>query len=143
LFDRELRVGELARLVAQEIDAIAALGSRRREARELLTLRQPTRAARPVALDHDFESPERVEQARLLAGLEQTLVLVLTVDLDQQRGELAQDPRRDRAMVDPGSRAAVGRERARQDELALRIALGAVDFVDRRARPLFRDRREV
>ena len=68
---------------------------------------------------------ERVEQQAMLAGVEQAGLRELAVHLDQQIAKLAQEPGADRDVVDEGAAAAVGVQRAAQDQLVGRhVVLG-------------------
>ena len=59
---------------------------------------------------------EGVEDVALRVGVEQRLGLVLAVEVHQERAELAEDRRGGRAAVDPGARAALGRDLAAHDD---------------------------
>ncbi len=67
---------------------------------------------------------EGIQQRELAGARQQRLVLVLAVDLDQQRGQFRELGHGRRAPVDPGARAAVGAQGAPQLALAAIVELG-------------------
>ena len=74
--------------------------------------RAPTRRASVVV------SGERVEQREVLRRIEQRLVLVLSVQIDERRAELAQRRGRRERVVDERAAAALRRDLAAHDDLA-------------------------
>ena len=67
-----------------------------------------------------------VEQGAVAARVEQAAIVMLAVDLDQQRAELAQQAGRDRLIVDEGAAAAVGLGDAADDERLAGLAVEPV-----------------
>jgi hypothetical protein len=64
---------------------------------------------------------EGVEGAAMGGRVEQALGLELAVDLDQRGAQFAQQPDRDRLVVDEGAAAAVGTDQPPQDQVALGV----------------------
>ena len=62
----------------------------------------------------------------MAAGVEQAAIVMLAVDLDQQRAELAQQRDRSRLVVDERAAAAVGADDSADDERLARLARQAV-----------------
>ena len=73
------------------------------------------------ALDAVRMLGEGVEQGELVLARQQGLMLVLTMDLDQEAGGFAQHRQRHRTVVEPGARAAVAAHDAAQAQLFLVI----------------------
>ena len=73
-----------------------------------------------------------VEQRAMAARIDQAAVVVLAVQLDQRRGELAQQRRADRLVVDPRPRSAIGPDPPPQDQRLARLEL---DFGLRQGQP--------
>ena len=96
-----------------------------------------------------IELAERIEQVAVALGVEQAAVVVLAVDLDRQRAEVAEQARGRRAAGDEGAAAAIALERPANDQ---RLAWRGFDpllpkqFMDRmtaRQFDLGRNRRTV
>ena len=107
---------DLGRLVLEQVDPAGQLARVDRQLRERGAVGAPAlddvghrRTGRAV-------TAERVEQVALPALVEQALLVVLAVDLDQ-RPDLVGEPRGGRGqVVEPGGRAAAGRDLANRDE---------------------------
>ena len=71
--------------------------------------------------DLAFETAKGIEDRAVPRGIEQSALVMLAMDLDQFVAELAQQRDADRLVVDEGTRAAVARLYAAQNEIALGI----------------------
>ena len=67
------------------------------------------------------EAAEGVEKRAVHMRIDHGAVIMLAVDLDQRRAELAQERDRDRLVVDEGAAAAIAALDAAEDEVALRL----------------------
>ena len=98
----------------------------------------------PGRLDRARVDPaERVEQRAMALGIEQAAIVVLAVDLDRQRAEVAQQSGGHRAAADEGAAAAVALERPADDQRLARLDLDALfarAAVDRDGRAAGRSR---
>jgi len=120
---RGVRLLELAHLKPDEVEALKPLRLPRLEVFELGHQLEPASAPLPIALQGVLQPAKGVHQAELLHGLEQPLVLVLTVDLHQLPGEAAQQLLGHGAVIDVGPCAPVAADGPRQDELQLVLLL--------------------
>ena len=68
-----------------------------------------------------IDPPERIEQRAVAARVEQPAIVVLTVNFDEQRTDLAQQRDRDRLIVDAGAAAAIGAHCAADDQRLARV----------------------
>ena len=107
-------------------DRVARLGERRPRPR--------ARRARPRSAAARVDPAEGVEQGAVAARVEQAAIVMLAVNLDEQRAELAQQAGRDRLVVDEGAAAAVGLDDAADDERLARLAVQPV-LGEQRAAP--------
>ncbi len=74
---------------------------------------------------------ERIQQGAMPARIEQAPLVMLAVDLDQARADVAQQRRRAGLVIEKGAAAAVGLERAANDEGLARFG-GDVVFGEQR-----------
>jgi hypothetical protein len=116
---------ELGSLEPQEIEALETLRLARVVVGQPLRELEPAGSPLAVAREDGAVLSVGVEQAPLLDAIEQALVIVLTMDLDQERRQLAEQAARDRTMIHVGAGATVARERAGEDELDLPVLLTA------------------
>ena len=111
----QVGVGDLFDLVAQDVGFTGPLLG--------ITTQSGQRLVERVQLAPDGPDPtqigpgESVEDVSLCRGRHESTVLVLTVDLDQLRGGLAQGGERGHAPVDPGPGPALGGDRAGEEDL--------------------------
>ncbi len=115
---------DLGELEGDELGARGTLPLARQQAialgRELLPVGE--RVGHLLALR--FESRVGVEHVEVRGRIEQHLVLVLSVQIDERPGELAQRAARDERAVDEGAAASLGRHFPADDDLA---AVGGVE----------------
>ena len=104
---------QLAPLVIEQIDAV---GNIARPRQRIALAQQPRPRVGSFAHRRQWRrmAAKGVQQIELAGFRQQRLMLVLTVDFDQQTGQLRQLRHRDRAAIDPGPRAAVRTQRAPQ-----------------------------
>ena len=129
---------QFAELVAEEIDAVGHVAG----GVEQVALAQQQRPGARRLRDRGqlrLVAAEGVEEGQLAAARQQRLVLVLAVDLHQQRGQRAQLRQRGRAAVDPGARAAVGAQGAPQLAAAAIVELLLAQPGQRRGRAVERE----
>ncbi len=108
---------ELLELKGRHLDARALLPLPQLRPLERAHGRTPRRMASGDDGDRIRMSGERIEQSHVLGGIEQRLVLVLTVQIDAARAELPQRRRRREHIVDEGTAASLGRDLAAHDDV--------------------------
>ena len=115
-------------LVDREVEPFAvAIGlverrAARRRARRA-SVDSALHAARHAAA---VDAAEAVEQGAMALGVEQAAIVMLAVDFDQPRAGLAQRARGHRHAAGEGAAAAVGLERAAQEQRLARLGLDAL-----------------
>jgi len=69
--------------------------------------------------ERGIEAAETVQKCSVAAGGEQAALVILAMDFDKEGGDIAQQGDADRLIVDEGAAAAIGLERALEDDLAI------------------------
>ena len=102
--------GDLGRLVSGDLDPARQLARIQGEGRERRPVRAPAFDGVRHPGAHVSEPAERIEQVALPALVEQPLLVVLAVDLHERPDRLREPCRGHRLVVEPGRRAAAGRQ---------------------------------
>ena len=135
----QVRAGDLARLVLEQVEAPGDLPGIQRRRVEHASVLAPALDRGGHRRAQRFVLPEPIEQVALPALVEQPSLVVLTVDLDETADLVGETGRGDGRVIEPGGRSAAGRDLADRDERLRQAVEQRLD--PRRVHPVTNQRR--